>query len=156
MGAHVTAVVSGRNEALARQLGADAVIDYTTTDFSKGDARFDVVFDAVGKSSFGRARRVLERGGLYMTTVLGAGILFQSLWTRLPFVRRRARIALTGLRKPPEKVADLAQIRAWAEDGVIVPVIDARFSLADAADAHRLVESGRKRGHAVLELVPAA
>ncbi|MCA9517877.1 MAG: NAD(P)-dependent alcohol dehydrogenase, partial [Myxococcales bacterium] len=155
MGAEVTAVASARNAELLRSLGATRVIDYGTTDFTALDERFDVVFDAVGKSSFGRAKRVLAKGGKYLTTVLSPGILMLSAWTRL-FGRKRARISLTGLRKPAQKVADLALVKELAEAGALVPVIERRFPLDEAADAHRLVETGHKRGHAVLTMAAAA
>ena len=80
-GAEVTAVASGRNAGLLRQLGADHIIDYTQEDFTRGGARYDVIFDTVGKVPFRRARRGLRKGGVYLSPVLGLGLLFQMLWT---------------------------------------------------------------------------
>ena len=71
-GAHVTAVCNTQNVELVRSLGADRLIDYTREDFTRaGDAAFDIVFDAVGKTSFRRCRRLLKSGGLYVETDLG-------------------------------------------------------------------------------------
>ncbi|HZD78843.1 MAG TPA: NAD(P)-dependent alcohol dehydrogenase, partial [Actinomycetota bacterium] len=70
MGAHVTAVCRGEHAELVRGLGAERIIDFTTEDFRKDDQRYDVVFDAVGKSSFGACRGLLEPHGLYLSTDL--------------------------------------------------------------------------------------
>jgi len=149
LGAHVTAVTSTRNVELVRGLGADEVIDYTQADFTQSGQTWDVIFDAVGKSSYGKAKRALSERGKYLTTVMSGKILFQGLWTKL-FGKKRAKLSLTGLRKPAQKVADLNTVRELAEAGRLEAVIDREFTLAEAAEAHRLVETGHKRGHAVL------
>lgn len=149
LGAEITAVCSTRNVELVRALGADQVIDYTEADFTASDQTWDVVFDTVGKSSFGRAKRVLSDRGVYLTTVLTAKILFLGLWTRL-FGKKRAKLSLTGLRKPAQKTADLVVVRELTEAGALRPVIDRCFPLEEAAEAHRLVETGHKRGNAIL------
>jgi NADPH:quinone reductase-like Zn-dependent oxidoreductase len=74
LGATVTAVCATPHLALARKLGADQVIDYTAGDFTRGGPDYDVVFDAAGKSSFGRCQRLLKPGGIYMSTGPGPGI----------------------------------------------------------------------------------
>lgn len=148
MGAHVTAVCSTANVQLVRDLGADEVIDYTAHDFTDAEAAYDVIFDAVGKSSFSRCRRALARGGIYLTTVPSLSIMVQTLVTRVG--GKRAAIALTGLRSPKLKLIDLAYLVDLAERGIIRPVVHQTFSLAEVADAHRLVETGHKRGAAVL------
>jgi NADPH:quinone reductase-like Zn-dependent oxidoreductase len=71
LGARVTAVCHGDHADLVRGLGADRVIDYTAQDFITDDQTYDVVLDAVGKSSFGRCRRLLRPKGLYLSTDLG-------------------------------------------------------------------------------------
>jgi NADPH:quinone reductase-like Zn-dependent oxidoreductase len=149
LGADVTAVCSARHADLVSSLGADRVIDYATEDFTRSGARYDVVFDAAGKSSFGKAGRVLRDGGVYMTTVIGLRILPQMLWTSR-FGRKRAAITFTGLRKPAEKAADLQYIAGLVEAGKVRPVVDRKFPLESAAEAHRYVESGKKQGIVVL------
>jgi NADPH:quinone reductase-like Zn-dependent oxidoreductase len=67
----VTAVCDTKHLELVQKLGAERVIDRTAEDFTKGDQTYDVVFDAVGKSSFGRRRRLLEPRGVYLSTELG-------------------------------------------------------------------------------------
>jgi NADPH:quinone reductase-like Zn-dependent oxidoreductase len=149
IGAHVTAVCSERHADLVRDLGADRVIDYAIEDFTRSDERYDVVFDAVGKSSFGAAGRVLEEGGTYMTTVIGPRILFQMPWSSR-FGSKRAAIAFTGLRKPSDKGKDLRLLMDLAASGAIRPVIDRRFPLEGSIEAHRYVERGHKQGAVVL------
>jgi len=151
LGAEVTAVCSGRNAELVRSLGADHVVDYTTADFTASGGAWDVIFDTVGASSFARSRRVLKPGGIYLATVLSAGILWYALWTRW-LGRKRAKIAFTGLREGSEKAADLRLLRDLVEAGAIRPVIDRTFPLEQAAEAHRLVDGGHKRGNAVLRV----
>jgi NADPH:quinone reductase-like Zn-dependent oxidoreductase len=149
LGAEVTAVCSGRHADLVRSLGADRVIDYTLEDFSRSSERYDVVFDAVGKSSFGRAGAVLKDRGIYMTTVIGVRIVPQMLWTSR-FGRKRAAITFTGLRKPADKGKDLRYLMELTAAGAIRAVIDRRYALEDSVEAHRYVESGHKQGAVVL------
>ncbi len=149
VGAHVTAVCSAGNMATVRSLGADAVIDYAVQDFTDGRDRYDVVFDTVAKSSFLRSRRALTRDGIYLTTVPSPAILAQMAWTSR-FGRRKAAILFTGLAKPQAMARDLVAIGVLADLGAIVPVIGGSHPMEEAAAAHRLVQSGHKRGSAVL------
>ena len=71
IGANVTAVCDAEHMALVKDLGADRIIDYTAEDFTKDERTYDVVLDAVGKSSFGRCKRLLKPGGIYFSTELG-------------------------------------------------------------------------------------
>ena len=71
LGAHVTAVCDTAHLGLVSGLGADRVIDYTSEDFTQDEQQYDVVLDAVGKSTFGRCRRLLKPGGLYFSSELG-------------------------------------------------------------------------------------
>lgn len=148
-GATVTAVCSTANLDLVRALGADAVIDYTTTDFTETADAYDVVFDTVATSSFLRSRRALKRGGIYLTTVPSPSILLQMLWTAR-IGHKRAAIAFTGLATPAELAANLAFIAELTESGAFVPVIGAEYPFEEAGEAHRLVDSGRKTGSAVI------
>jgi NADPH:quinone reductase-like Zn-dependent oxidoreductase len=149
IGATVTAVCSTSNRELVASLGADAVIDYTTEDFTRGGRQYDVIFDAVGKRSFAKCRRALAAGGIYLTTVPSPAILLAKAWTAR-FGKRRAGIAFTGLRDPAEKADDLAFLTALVEAGSLVPVIDRRYPLEQIALAHEYVDTGRKRGSVVI------
>lgn len=151
IGAHVTAVCSTRNGELVRSLGADEVIDYTREDFTQRTGAWDVVFDAVGKSSFTRARGALKPGGVYMTTVPGFGIVWHMLTQARP-EGKRALLATTGLRPVADKRADLELMAEMAAAGVLRAVIDRRYPLSEMADAHRYVETGRKRGSVIVTM----
>lgn len=148
LGAHVTGVCGPAHVGLVASLGADEVVDYTETDFARVVEAYDVVFDAVGKSSFGRVRRALRPGGRYVTTTISAGIFPAMLASRLG--SRRAAIAFTGLRRPAERARDLATLGELMATGRMRAVIDRRFALEDVAEAHRYVEAGHKQGSVVL------
>ena len=150
-GAEVTAVCGGANADLVRGLGAAGVIDYTREDFTRSGRTYDVVFDAVGKSSFARCRGSLKPGGVYMTTGVSAAVLLQSVWTSR-FGDRRAATAFTGMRPAAEKAKDLAFITPLAESGAVVPVIEASYPLAEIAAAHRHVDTGHKKGNVVVTI----
>ncbi len=150
-GATVTGVCSTRNVELVRSLGADHVVDYTAVDFTTSSQTYDVVFDAVGKSSFSRCRKTLTRDGIYMTTVPSLGIMIQTLMTRMG--RRRATIAFTGLTTNRER---LMFLDARARAGELRPVVDRVYRLEEIADAHRYVDTQRKRGSVVLRVTADA
>ncbi|MBN2080640.1 NAD(P)-dependent alcohol dehydrogenase [bacterium] len=151
LGADVTGVCSTGKLELVRSLGANQVIDYTQEDFTTAGQTYDVVFDAVGKSSFVQCRPVLNPTGVYLSTVLALPILWQTLFSARSR-GQRAKLALTGLRPERDKAQDLVLIRELVEAGKLQPVIDRRFPLEQFAAAHRLVDSGHKTGSAILNL----
>nr|WP_220725960.1 NAD(P)-dependent alcohol dehydrogenase [Arthrobacter cheniae] len=111
-GADVTAVCSTANLDLVKSLGADETIDYKAEDFTETAESYDVVFDAVGKSSYTRCRKVLKPGGIYLTTVPTLPVLLWTLLTPL-FGRTRARIVFTGLRKLPPSQRTCSSWGTW-------------------------------------------
>jgi NADPH:quinone reductase-like Zn-dependent oxidoreductase len=151
MGATVTAVCSTRNAELVRSLGADFVIDRTKMDFTEASAAYDVIFDAVGKSSFRHARKALKPGGIYLTTVPSIAIL-------VPMLRgadtegKRGKLATTGLRPTPDKVKDMAVLQGYVAAGQLRGVIDRTYPLAAIAEAHRYVETGTKAGDVIISI----
>jgi NADPH:quinone reductase-like Zn-dependent oxidoreductase len=147
-GAEVTATCGPAHVELVRGLGADRVIDRTREDFATGHDEFDVVFDAVGKSTFRRSRRVLAHGGTYLTTVPSFAILLQQLTSR--FGSRRAVIMFTGLRKDADKAPDLEVLAALAAAGGIRPPIERVLPLEGIAEGYRLVDSGHKAGSVIV------
>jgi NADPH:quinone reductase-like Zn-dependent oxidoreductase len=149
LGAEVTAVCSGRNAELVRSLGADHVIDRTVTDFTTARATYDVIFDAVGKSSFGRCEAALKPSGIYLTTVPSFAIVWHMLTKRGQ--GKRARLATTGLRPTAAKLADMTLLAQLVETGVLRAVIDKRYPLAKVAEAHRYIETESKAGDVVVE-----
>jgi NADPH:quinone reductase-like Zn-dependent oxidoreductase len=148
-GATVTGVCSAGNAALVASLGADEVIDYRATDFTRARDAYDVVFDAVGLSSYRRCWAALKPGGVYLTTVPTLAAAARTVLPARPG-RRRAVLALTGLRKAADKATDMAYLLGLAESGALRPVIDRTYRLAETPEAHRYVDTGRKRGVAVI------
>lgn len=147
-GTDVTAVCGPRNIELVKSLGADKVIDYTREDFTKSGDCYDIIFDAVAKSSFSRCKNALSDEGIYLTTVPSAGIMASMLFSS--FSKRKAVFAATGLRKPSEKRKDLNLLCTIVEAGKLKAVIGRTFSLERMADAHRYVEMGHKIGNAAI------
>ncbi|XXT27307.1 NAD(P)-dependent alcohol dehydrogenase [Sorangium sp. So ce448] len=146
LGAEVTAVCSGRNADLVRSLGAHHVVDYTRDDYAARADAFDVVFDTVGASSFARARRCLSRGGRYLITVGGAELYLRDAWSRM-FGSKKLVFGMSV-----DKKTALPEVSELVARGALRPVIDRRYTLEAIADAHRYVETGRKRGNVVIEV----
>ena len=145
-GATVTAVGNTRNLELLRSLGADAVIDYETTDFTQCRETFDYVFDAVGKSSFGRCRGLLARRGVYISSELGPGWQNPFLALVTPVFRRRKVVFPV----PRDILGFLALMKDWLEAGQFRPVIDRRYTLDGIREAYAFVASGQKTGNVLL------
>ncbi len=147
-GARVTAVCGTKNVALVRSLGAEKVVDYEKEDFTKDDQTYDVVFDAVGKSSFGKVKPLLRPGGVYLSTDLGfmAQNPFLALMTPL-FGKRKVLFPIPSISK-----TDVIFIRELIETGKFKPVIDRCYPLEQVADAFRYVETGQKIGNVVIEV----
>lgn len=154
-GAHVTAVCGASNAALARSLGADRVIDYGKEDYTAGPATYDVVFDVVAKSSFRACRRILGHAGIYMTTV-PSGAKMIALFRKTKTAGRRSLFTATGLRPNAAKLADLATLHTLAASGALKGTVGRTFPLEGTAEAHRYVETGHKRGSAIIAVVAEA
>lgn len=144
-GADVTGVCSTANTALVRSLGADTVIDYTKEDIRKHTAKYDIIFDTVvGKTSFSTYENLLKPKGLYLAVAGGLREMRQMLWTSW----RGGKKVLAG--SPSERREDLMFISELIEARKLKPVIDRRYPLEQIADAHRYVDTGRKRGGVVI------
>lgn len=150
-GAEVTGVCSTANVELVKSLGADKVIDYTKEDFTKSGQTYDIIFDAVGKSSFSRCKSSLMQRGIYLSTVPTLAIILQMFWTA-KVGSKRAMFAATGLRSSIEKIKDLIFLKELIEAGNIKSVLDRRYPLEQTAEAHRYVEKGHKKGNVVITL----
>ena len=148
MGAEVTAVCGAEHMELVRGLGADRVVDYTAEDFTKDEQRYDVVLDAVGKSSFGRCRRLLRPGGVYLSTDLGPLSQNPVLALVTPlFGGRRVRFPL-----PRQDQGTVTYLKERIESGAFRPLIDRRYRLDQIVEAYRYVETGRKVGSVVITI----
>jgi NADPH:quinone reductase-like Zn-dependent oxidoreductase len=145
-GANVTAVCNTKNVELARSLGADEVVDYQETDFTKNGTAYDVVFDAVGKHSFRRSRRSLKPGGVFLETDLGFmwHVPLLAVGTRW-IGSKRVGLGITKYSKE-----DVLLLKELIEAGRYRAVIDRTYPLEDVVDATRYVETGQKTGNVVL------
>jgi NADPH:quinone reductase-like Zn-dependent oxidoreductase len=144
-GAHVTAVTDTRHLDLARELGADEVIDYTQTDWVGSGETWDVLFDAVGKLRFLRVRHALAPGGAYLPTdgFSNFALALPTKWTD-----RRVRISL-----PPRYLKEhVLLMQTLLEEGRYRPVIDRTYPLEEIVEASRYVETGQKTGNVVLTI----
>jgi NADPH:quinone reductase-like Zn-dependent oxidoreductase len=148
-GAEVTGVCSTTNLELVKSLGADKVIDYTKEDFTKSGETYDIIFDAVSKSSFSRCKGLLTQNGVYFSAVPGPTILFQMLWTS-KIGSKKAKFSATGLLPVQERLKFLKEVNELIEAGKIKTVIDRRYPLEQIAEAHRHVETGHKKGNVVI------
>src|SRR6266446_4411172 len=154
-GAEVTAVCSTGKVDLVRSIGADHIIDYTKEDFTKGDQRYDVIFDNVNNHSFSDRRRVLTPNGICILAGIGgaglhegqliriAGVLKADLLSR--FVRQKFVRYGTKLDKE-----DLELLSDLMQTGKVTPVIDRTYKLSETAEAMRYFEEGHARGKVVI------
>lgn len=147
-GAEVTAVCNTKNMKLVTSLGADRVIDYTKEDFTTRSETFDVVYDAVGKSSFGKCKPLLKSGGIYKSTELGA------MWQN-PFLALIT--PLLGGKKvlfpiPTISKEDVVFLKDLVEAEKYKPVIDRQYPLEETIEAFRYVETGQKTGNVVIRV----
>lgn len=123
-GATVTAVCSRSSFEMVKSLGADSAIDYRKEDYSLLDSKFDIIFDAVGKTSKSKAKKVLKKGGSFVT--------------------------VKAFTSPTQE--HLNTLKELAEQQQIKPYIDKRFQLAEIVEAHQYVDTGSKKGNVVIEL----
>jgi NADPH:quinone reductase-like Zn-dependent oxidoreductase len=145
-GAAVTGVCGATNAELVRSLGADRVVDYAREDFTQTRETYDIILDAVGNCSFERCKPVLASGGRLLLVVASLGQLVGALvWSS-----RAGRKVLAGVGSV--RAADLLFLRAVADSGAFKPVIDRTYPFARIVDAHRYVDTGRKKGNVVITL----
>ncbi len=145
-GAEVTGVASAANLELVASLGARHLIDYRQTDVTTGAESYDIIADTVGATSFARYRRILRSNGRLLGIAASLPGMLAAVWA--PLYGRRVIVG-----PAPERLDDLREIAALAEQGVLRPVIDRHYAMADIAAAHAYVATGRKRGSVVLRIV---
>ncbi len=149
-GAQVTGVCSTAHVALVKSLGADTVIDYTKEDFTQSGVTYDVIFDAVGKSSFAGCMRSLKKEGIYLQAVAAPALSARMRWTALT----SGKTLLGGTSVPKTEV--LMYLKELVEAGKIQPVIDRCYPLEHMVEAHRYVDTGHKKGNVVITVVQSS
>lgn len=148
-GAEVTGVCSTEKMEFVKSLGADRVIDYKREDFTNRGETYDIIFDAAGKSSYGRCKHALKENGVYLSTVLSPRIVLDVIWTSI-VGSKKAKITFAGLRPASEQAQDLRFLTELIEAGQLRSLIDRCYPLAQTAEAHRYIETGRKKGSVVI------
>jgi NADPH:quinone reductase-like Zn-dependent oxidoreductase len=148
-GAEVTGVTSTANVGMVKSLGADQVIDYKKKDFTKMDKTYDVIYDTVGKSSFGKAKKVLSENGVYISPVLKLSLLLKMVRTSM-FGKKKAKFAASGLKSDDELRELLKELVEIFNEGKLKTVIDRQFPLEKVAGAHSYIEGGHKKGNVVI------
>ncbi|HEX3419778.1 MAG TPA: NAD(P)-dependent alcohol dehydrogenase [Candidatus Udaeobacter sp.] len=156
LGAEVTGVCSTRNVDLVKSLGADHVIDYTKEDFTKGDRRYDVLFDNIQNHSFSERRRILAPNGICLNVGLGGAGWHEDSWLHMArsfttplmskFTSQKFKFFIAELNHN-----DLAYLADLMQTGKMKPVIDRAYkSLSESPQALAYLEQGHARGKVVL------
>lgn len=147
-GAEVTGVCGTNGQEYVKALGADHVIDYGKEEFTKNGETYDVIYDILGKSTFSMCQDSLTHDGIYLNASFKIRKILQMIRTK--FVGKKKVICAFA----SEKHENMAHIRDLAEAGALRAIIDRTFPIERAAEAHRYVEDGRKRGNVVITIVP--
>jgi NADPH:quinone reductase-like Zn-dependent oxidoreductase len=143
-GADVTGVCSTANLALVTSLGASHVIDYTQEDFTKSAETYDVIVDTAGTAPFPRCKASLKEGGRLLLVLAGLPAMLQAPWVSMTSGRK----VIAG--PVAVRADDLHVLASLAEAGEFTPVIDRRYPFDQIVEAHRYVDTGRKRGNVVV------
>ncbi|TVQ83711.1 MAG: NAD(P)-dependent alcohol dehydrogenase [Bacteroidetes bacterium] len=141
----VTAVCSGKNISFVKSFGADHVIDYEKDDFTKSENKYDIVLDAVAKSSFGKCKKILADKSAFITTIPSPPVMLRQIIN--PMVNKKVFGILT---KPLSK--DLDFLTELIAQGKLKAGIEEVYSLEEAAKAHKHIETGRVKGKLVIEM----
>ncbi|MBI1246292.1 zinc-binding dehydrogenase [bacterium] len=149
LGAHVMAVCSEANHELVRGLGADELIDYHATNFTRIGREFDIVFDAVSSSSFLECRRLLKPNGHYVATLPSVENVGFSVFSK--FQKQSCHIVLA---RPDHDI--LKALASLANEGKLRTIVDSVYPLTDVIAAHQKSETGHVVGKVILNVVPDA
>lgn len=140
-GVHVTAVCGGENRDLVRSLGANNIIDFKTEDFTKTEERFEIIIDAVGKSSFSQCKHLLLDKGIFTSSEPN---LFEAVTT--PIFGGKKVVFIV----PKNLIENLNIIKDLVEKGSFIGVIDRKYPLDEIKDAYNYVASGQKIGNVII------
>jgi NADPH:quinone reductase-like Zn-dependent oxidoreductase len=143
-GARVTGVCSTANLELVKSIGADRVIDYTKEDFTQSGDRYDIIMDTAGTAPYARSERSLKKGGRLLLVLGSLPDMLRAPWISITTDKKIVAGAGAG------GAEDLRFLASLAESGQYRPVIDRRYPFEQVVEAHRYVDTGRKRGNVVL------
>ena len=156
-GAEVTGVCSTRNVDLVKSIGADRVIDYTKEDFTKGDQRYDMLYDLVGNHGFSERRKLLKPNGICVLAGMGGAGIHPGSWGRLAgnfkdaflskFTKEKFVFYIAQLTKD-----DLNVLRDLMQSGKVAPVIDRTYKMSETQAAVRYLEEGHAHGKVVITM----
>jgi NADPH:quinone reductase-like Zn-dependent oxidoreductase len=146
LGAEVTAVDSAAKLAMLRSIGADHVIDYAREDFTQSGEKYDAIMDVVGKSSFSQSIRCLKPNGRYVLCNPSLTGMLRGQWVSMTSERKVISRQVTYTSEA------YAALVSMIEAGVLKPVMDRSYPLAQVAEAHRYVEAGHKQGNVVIDV----
>ncbi len=145
-GVDVTGVCSTANVELVRSLGASHVIDYTKEDFTQNGEAYDVIVDTAGTAPYSRSKASLKEGGRLLLVLGGLPDILQIPWVSMTSSKKVIAGPAAG------RGEDLRFLAGLAEAGEFKPVIDRRYPFEQIADAHRYVDTGRKKGNVIITL----
>ncbi|WP_235296295.1 NAD(P)-dependent alcohol dehydrogenase [Portibacter marinus] len=138
------AVANTKNLDLIKKLGAAKVYNYETEDFTESSHQYDLVFDAVGKTSYKACKNLLKKEGVYISTELGKNGV--NIW--LAMTNKQVKFPFPiGIKNSLKVVRELMQMDKFR------PVIDRNYPLEDIQEAYEYVSSGKKTGNVVLEMI---
>lgn len=151
LGAKVTAVCSTPNVDWVKQLGADNVIDYKKHDFTNSSEQFDVIYDAVGKTSYAKCQHLLKENGVFISPALNFKLLLDMLLLT-KFKSKKAIFSATGMRSLQDLRQLLQVIIKMIQQQQLTPIIDKEYSLEEVVEAHTYIDLGHKKGNVVFNL----
>lgn len=143
-GADVTGVDSSEKLDMLRSIGANHVIDFKKENYTESGATFDLIIDVVGRRGVADRLKLLKPDGYYFLAYAGLSHIILSMWVALTSSKKLKIEAASQTKK------DLLDFKELIEAGVLKPIIDRRYALAQVADAHRYAESGQKKGNIVI------
>lgn len=147
-GAEVTAVCSRKNQGLVETLNADFIVHYDDADFLTQLSRYDVIFDAVGVMTPASMKPYLTKNGIFISPVLSIGLLARMLLN--PINNQKVKFSATGLLPASKLHTYLAKIEKHLTNHQFAPLIDQEYQPEDIQAAHHYIDSGRKKGSALL------
>lgn len=143
----ITAVCDGTYSDMIKSLGANRIVDYTKDDFTQSNEKYDYVFDAVGKSSFGKCKSILKSKGIYMSSELGSGK--ENIYLPLITLWRNKKVKFP---LPTNRLKTVLLIQKLFEEGKFTAFIDCEFCLEQIPEAYRYVEKDQKIGNVIIKV----